>query len=54
MKSQIDKFIDACNAEDGIEPIGELSCFDCINWHGWKCEGKCIPCVDFSEFEPKE
>lgn len=60
MKSQLDKFIDACNAEDHIIPVDEIneldyhfSCFDCINWQGWKCIGECIKCVDFNNFKQR-
>lgn len=32
----------------------EVKCFDCINWKGWSCEGKCETCISNSNFEKKK
>lgn len=39
------------NYEDYEDEDVKCRCFDCVNWKGWSCEGKCEYCINNSNFE---
>lgn len=38
---------------DNENQLERLNCIDCVHWHGWKCEGRCTKCTEYSEFKLK-